>query len=87
MFAKQKYIARTVELAESLFMELQLCQFEALGKDMTKQNKQHVKGHVWTFLGQVMIQVNLVTLLLVIVLGLVNVVYLVYLVDLVEMML
>ena len=53
MFAKQKHIARTVELAESLFMELQLCQFEALGKDMTKQNKQHVKGHVWTFLGQI----------------------------------
>ena len=54
MFAKQKYIARTVELAESLFMELQLCQFEALGKDMTKQNKQHrVKGHVLTFLGQI----------------------------------
>ena len=49
------YSDSAVELAdaESFFMELQVCQFEALGKDMTKQNKQHVKGHVWTFLGQI----------------------------------
>ena len=31
VFAKQKYLTQTVELAESLSMELQVCQLESLG--------------------------------------------------------
>ena len=45
MFAKQKYLTQTVELAESLSMELQVCQLETLRDKITKQNKQNkIKG-------------------------------------------
>ena len=54
MFAKQKYLTQTVELAESLSMELQVCQLETLRDKMTKQNKQNkIKGRLLIFPGQI----------------------------------
>ena len=55
VFAKQKYLTQTVvELAESLSMELQVCQLETLRDKMTKQNKQNkVKGRLLIFPGQI----------------------------------
>ena len=41
---KQKYITRTVELAESFFMELQVCQFEALEERYDKAKQTELKA-------------------------------------------
>ena len=41
---KQKYITRTVELAESFFMELQVCQFEALEERYDKAKHTELKA-------------------------------------------
>ena len=55
VFAKQKYLTQTVvELAESLSMELQVCQLETLRDKITKQNKQNkIKGQLLIFPGQI----------------------------------
>ena len=54
VFAKQKYLTQTVELAESLSMELQVCQLETLRDKITKQNKQNkIKGRLLIFPGQI----------------------------------
>ena len=55
VFAKQKYLTQTVvELAESLSMELQVCQLETLRDKITKQNKQNkIKNRLLIFPGQI----------------------------------
>ena len=55
VFAKQKYLTQTVvELAESLSMELQVCQLETLRDKITKQNKQNkIKDRLLIFPGQI----------------------------------
>ena len=55
VFAKQKYLTQTVvELAESLSMELQVCQLENLEGQKTKQDKQNqIKGQLLIFPGQI----------------------------------
>ena len=55
VFAKQKYLTQTVvELAESLSMELQVCQLENLEGQKTKQDNQNqIKGLLLIFPGQI----------------------------------
>ena len=53
---KQKYITRTVELAESFFMELQVCQFEALEERYDKAKQTELKAMFWHFLVKLRIE-------------------------------
>ena len=58
VFAKQKYLTQTVvELAESLSMELQVCQLETLrDKRQSKINKTKLKAGFWYFLVKLRIE-------------------------------